>query len=132
MITVTTYSLSTGCNIPVGNNRPICYFSHLITSDMLQNVVTQTNLYARQYIEDHDLAPHFRVRLWSKSVFDMSQLQRFLAILLMGLVMCPQIESHWAVHWPSTNTLCSNVRKYLQYFQVTIYSHRSRRETGSH
>ena len=105
------YTLQPGCNFPVGDNRPIRYFSHFITSDMLQNVVTQTNLYARQYIESHDLAPYSRVRLWSKSIFDMSQLQRFLAIiLLMGLVMCPEIKSHWAVHWPSTNTLCSNVR----------------------
>ena len=74
---VPEYTRQPGCNIPVGDDRPIRYFSHLITNDMLQNVVTQTNLYAQQYIEGHDLAPHSRVRLWSKSILDMSQLQRF-------------------------------------------------------
>ena len=104
-----------GCTIPVGDNRPIHYLSHLVTDDMLQKIVTQTSLYAQQYIESHDLSPHSRVRRWSKSVFDVSQLQRFLAIIIiMGLVRYPQIESHWAVHWPFTNTHCSSVRIYIR------------------
>ena len=109
------YTCQPGCTIPMGDNRPIDYLSHLVTTDMLQKIVTQTNLYAQQYIESHDLSPHSRVRRWSKSVFDVSQLQRFLAIIIiMGLVRYPQIESHWAVHWPFTNTHCSSVRIYIR------------------
>lgn len=105
------YTLQPGCTIPVGdNNRPLHYLSHLVTDDMLEHIVVQTNLYAQQYIENHDLSPHSRVRQWSKSVFDVNELRKFLAvIILMGLVRYPQIESHWAVHWPFTNTHCSSV-----------------------
>ena len=91
-------------------NRPIDYFSLLVTEDMLQNTVTQTNLHAQQYIDNNDIPPHSRVRRWSKSLFDINELRRFFAIIiLMGLVRYPQIESHWAVLWPFTNTHCSSV-----------------------
>ena len=108
--TLPEYTLQPGCAVPVEGNRPIHYFSLLVTEDMLQNTVTQTNLHAQQYIANNDIPPHSRVRRWSKSVFDVNELVKFFAIIiLMGLVRYPQIESHWAVLWPFTNTHCSSV-----------------------
>ena len=108
--TLPEYTLQPGCAVPVEGNRPIDYFSLLVTEDMLQNTVTQTNLHAQQYIDNNDIPPHSRVRRWSKSLFDINELRRFFAIIiLMGLVRYPQIESHWAVLWPFTNTHCSSV-----------------------
>ena len=108
--TLPEYTIQPGCAVPVEGNRPIHYFSLLVTEDMLQNTVTQTNLHAQQYIANNDIPPHSRVRRWSKSVFDVNELVKFFAIIiLMGLVKYPQIESHWAVLWPFTNTHCSSV-----------------------
>ena len=108
--TLPEYTLQPGCAVHVEGNRPLDYFSLLVTEDMLQNTVTQTNLHAQLYIANNDIPPHSRVRRWSKSLFDVDELRRFFAIvILMGLVRYPQIDSHWAVLWPFTNTHCSTV-----------------------
>ena len=108
------YTFQPRCTIPVGdNNRPIHYLSHLVTDDMHSNKPLCTAVHRESF------SPHSRVRRWSKSVFVVSQLQRFLAIIIiMGLVRYPQIESHWAVHWPFTNTHCSSVRIYIRLVSV--------------
>ena len=80
-----------GCVVPVEGNRPLHYLSVLLTDDIPGNIVTQTNLYAQQFIDSHSC-----VRQWSKGVHDLSELKWFLAItVIMGLVRYPQIESHW-------------------------------------
>lgn len=107
---VPEYSLQPGCSVPVESERPLDYLSLLVTDDMLEHIATQTNLCAQQFISSNDLAPHSRVRRWSKGVHDLSELKRFLSIIIvMGLVRYPQIESHWATTWPFTNTHCSSV-----------------------
>ena len=68
--TLPEYTLQPGCAVPVEGSRSIHYFSLLVTEDMLQNTVTQTNLHAQQYAANNDIPPHSRMRRWSKSVFD--------------------------------------------------------------
>ena len=107
---VPTYTHEPGCSVLVEGERPLDYFSLLVTDDMLEHIVSQTNLSAQQYISTNDLAPHSRVRRWSKSTNDLCELKRFLAIIIvMGLVRYPQIEDHWATLWPFTNSHCSSV-----------------------
>ena len=107
---VPVYSLEAGCSASVVGENPIDFFSLLIDDTMLQTIVTQTNLYAQQFIESHELAPHSRVRYWSKAVHDMNELRRFLAmIIVMGLVRYPQIEHHWSTQWPYSTPHFSSV-----------------------
>ena len=107
---VPEYTLEPGCSVPVEGDRPLDYLSLLITDDMLQHIVHQTNLNAEQFISSTELAPHSRVRRWAKMVHDLNELKRFLAIIIvMGLVRYPQIENHWATMWPFTNAHCSSV-----------------------
>ena len=109
------YTLQAGCSVSVEGESPLDYFSLLINDDMLQHIVTQTNLCARQFIDSHELAPHSRVRRWSKGVHDVNELRRFLAIIIvMGLVRYPQIEHHWATQWPYSNPHFSSVSYLLQ------------------
>ena len=112
------YTLQPGCSADVGGNSPLEYFSLLFSNDMLEHIVTQTNL-------SHDLGPHSRVRRWSKAVHDLSELQRFLAIIIiMGLVRYPQIESHWSTLWPYSNAQFSTVsvciiQQHVNYCTIT-------------
>ena len=108
--TVPDYTLQAECSVPVEVESPLDFFSLLLTEEMLQNIVTQTNLSAQQFVETHELPPHSRVRQWSKSVHDIDELRQFLAIvLIMGLVQYPQIEHHWSTQWPYSNTHFSSV-----------------------
>ena len=104
-----TYTLEAGCSVPLPGNRPIDYFSLFVDDSMLQHIVDQTNLYSEQFMASHTLAPHSRIRRWSKEEHTIAELQRFLAlILIMGLVRYPQMESHWSTSWPyATDTFSS-------------------------
>ena len=46
------------------NNRALSYFSKLVDTLLLQDVVEQINLYAEQCIADHTIKQHSRVRKW--------------------------------------------------------------------
>ena len=107
---VPEYNLTPGCSASVDGSSPLSFFSLLMTSTILQTIVDQTNLYAQQFIDSRDLGPHSRARRWAKRVFDISELFRFLAILIvMGIVRYPQIESHWSTLWPYSNSQISSV-----------------------
>ena len=55
------YSHTPGCNYPCDNATPLDFFSVLLTDDILDSILTQTNLYADQYISTHNLTPRSRV-----------------------------------------------------------------------
>ena len=117
---VPEYTQEAGCSVPLERESPLDFFSLLFSKDMMQQIVTQTNLYAQQYIETHEHGPHSRARQWSKEMHEINQLCRFLAIIiLMGLIRYPQMESHWASQWPYSNTHFSSV----SYLRVHKNSH---------
>ena len=114
-LTVPDYALDAGCCVPMESKSPLDFFSLLLTDSILENIVTQTNLSAQQFIEAHELPPHSRVRRWSKSVHNIDELRQFLAIvIIMGLVRYPQIEHHWTTQWPYSNTHFSSVSLWIK------------------
>ena len=109
------YTLTSGCSASLPGNRPIDYFSLFVDESMLQHIVEQTILNSEQFMESHILAPHSRIRRWSKEEHTIAELRRFLAlILVMGIVRYPQIESHWSTSWPYATDTFSSV-SYIQY-----------------
>lgn len=73
----------------------------MITDEMLEKIVQQTNLYAEQFISKHNLVPRSRVHGWKKATHDLSKLKKLLAlIVVMGLVNYPTLEDYWATYWP--------------------------------
>ena len=82
----------------------------MVTDEMLDEVVAQTQLYATQYINAHTITTRSRVQQWSRQDFDRDELKRFLAlIIIMGLVNLPQLEDHWVTSWPYSSQACSKV-----------------------
>ena len=104
------YSLTPGCNYPCDNATPLEFFRMLLTDDILDNIVTQTNLYASQYISTHNLPPRSRVHGWSREPFTTEELQKFISlVIIMGLVNLPSLEDHWVTTWPYCSQTCSKV-----------------------
>ena len=82
----------------------------LLTDDVLDNIVTQTNLYASQYTLTHNLLPRSRVHGWSREPFTQEELQKFIAlIIVMGLVNLLTLEDHCVTTWPYSSEACSKV-----------------------
>ena len=73
------------------------FFKLYITEEMIDHLVVQTNLYARQFLdkEKDNLKPHSRVHEWEPT--DRAEILTFLAILiLMGIVHKPRLPMYWS------------------------------------
>ena len=101
------YSLSVGCNYSCNDATPLELFKMLLTDDILDKIVEQTNLYARQYITS---SPRSRVHGWSREPFTREELLKFISlIIVMGLVNLPTLEDHWMTTWPYSSQTCTKV-----------------------
>jgi hypothetical protein len=74
---------------------PLSYFYMFFTVRLLQEIVVQTNNYARQFHLDYMvLSPHSRTRKWKD--LTLAELKGFIACILnMGLERRPTIASYW-------------------------------------
>ena len=106
---IPSYTPEPGVSVTISGSRPLDIF-RFVNRDMLQHIVEQTNLNAEQYMSSHTLAPGSRIRQWLKQHHTLSELQRFIAlILVMGLVRYPKVESHWSTSWPYATEAFSSV-----------------------
>ena len=107
------YSSSPGYNYQCSDAvTPLEIFKVLLKDDILDQIVTQTNLYAKQFISSHPVTPHSRVHGWSRESFTREELQKFISlIIVMGLVNLPTLEDHWVTTWPYSSQTCSKVCK---------------------
>ena len=105
------YRLNSGCTQDMTNKTPIDFFQLFVTDDILEAIVEQTNLFAQQYIDSHELSRRSRVQQWAKSPHDVVELKKFLAlIIIMGLISYPSIEDYW-VSWPFATPTFSSILK---------------------
>ena len=90
-----------GCTHDMTNKYPIDFFQLLITTEMLEAIVEQTNLCAQQFMDSHELTRRSRVQQWPRSPHDVAELKKFLAlVIIMGLVSYPSTEDCWVTSWP--------------------------------
>ena len=86
------------------------FFEQMVTKEMLEKIVEQTNLYAQQYMENTTLPPHSRAHGWSRATFDVAELKKFLATTItMGLISYPELEDYWSTSWPYATSAFSKV-----------------------
>ena len=99
-----------GCAEDMTGASPLQFFQQMVTEEMLEKIVEQTNLYAQQYMQSTNLPPHSRAHGWSRATFDTAELKKFLAMTItMGLVSYPELEDYWSTSWPYTTSAFSKV-----------------------
>ena len=99
-----------GCAEDMTGASPLQFFQQMVTTEMLEQIVEQTNLYAAQYMENTSLPPHSRAHGWSRATFDTAELKKFLAMTItMGLVSYPELEDYWSTSWPYATSAFSKV-----------------------
>ena len=64
----------------------------MVTDEMLDHIVEQTNIYAQQYIDITPLPPHSCVHGWNNEIHNQAELKKFLA--MMDLVNYPHVEDY--------------------------------------
>ena len=100
---------------------PLQFFQQMVTLEMLEQIVEQTNLYAQQYMESTNLPPHSRAHGWSRATFDTAELKKFLATTItMGLISYPELEDYWSTCWPYATSAFSKVSVSLSRLSFTV------------
>ena len=81
--------------INLQSNGELDFYKLLVTDDLIDLMVLETNLYDAQEIERHrPLRRNSRYKAWIK--VDAEEMKKFIGILyLMGLVRLPTIEHYW-------------------------------------
>ena len=104
------YTQHLGCTSDMTNKAPIDFFQLFITDTIVESIVEQTNLFAQQYMDSHELSRRSRVQQWGRSVHNMAELKRFFAlVVLMGLINFPSIEDCWVTSWPFATLTFSSI-----------------------
>lgn len=81
---------------------PLNFFEIFLTDDDLQDIVHQTNLYAKQQLDSKTLTVHSRFSKWVDTTIQ--EMRRFLALLIaMGLVSQLDLGEYWTTD-PVTST----------------------------
>lgn len=108
--TLPEYTQQPHCTQDMTNKSPLDFFQLFITDSILETVVAQTNLFAQQYLDSHELKQRSRVQQWVKSPHNMAELRKFLAlIIIMGLISYPSIEDYWVTSWPFAISTFSSI-----------------------
>ncbi len=71
-----------------------CY-RHLITDEIIGLIVGETNRYAEQYFQTHEISRQSNFRQW-KPITDEEMLKFFGIIIEMGLVQMPKLSPYWS------------------------------------
>ena len=113
-----------GCTQDMANKDPIDFFQLFVTDAMLETVVEQTNLFAQQFIDSHDLARRSRVQQWERSPHDLVELKKFLAMtIIMGLINYPCTEDCWITSWPFATITFSSILKRDRFSLIMKFLH---------
>ena len=113
-----------GCTQDMANKNPIDFFQLFVTDAMLEVVVKQTNLFAQQFIDSHDLTRRSRVQQWGRSPHDLVELKKFLAMtIIMGLINYPCTEDCWVTSWPFATVTFSSILKRDRFSLIMKFLH---------
>lgn len=78
----------------VSGDNPIDYFRHLFTENMLDEIVVQTNDYARKVLCSRETKQFSRINAWKETTKD--EILVFVGLLLhMGTVRINRIQDYW-------------------------------------
>ena len=75
--------------------NPIDCYRHFITDEIIDLMVRETNRYAEQYLQAHDISRRSKYREWQATTHE-EMLKFFGMIIEMGLVQMPPINHYWS------------------------------------
>lgn len=74
---------------------PIDCYRHFITDEIIDLMVRETNRYAEQYLQTHNISRRSKSRQWKPT--NDTEMLKFLGILIeIGLVQMPKLEYYWS------------------------------------
>ena len=75
--------------------NPIDCYRHFITDEIIDLMVRETNRYAQQYLQTHEISRRSKFHQW-KPTTNEEMLKFFGIIIEMGLVQMPKLKYYWS------------------------------------
>ena len=75
--------------------NPIDCYRHFVTDEIIGLMVRETNRYAEQYFQTHEISRRLKLRQWNPST-DKEMMKFFGIIIEMGLVQMPKLKYYWS------------------------------------
>ena len=102
---VPRFSETPGSTFLTDNLEPKDFFIQLLTDNLNEKILVETNKYGQQYVDEHQqhLSTHPRARAhdFVKCKFTIANIKIFLAlVLIMRFVSLPRVASYWSTQWP--------------------------------
>ena len=74
---------------------PIDCYRHFVTDELINLMVRETNRYAEQCLQTHQISRHSSLRQWKPTTCE--EMLKFLGIIIeMGLVQMPKLSYYWS------------------------------------
>ena len=98
------------------------FFQLIVDNDILGLIVSQTNLYAGQFIASHEIRTFSRVQAWKPT--DTCEVKELISIFItMGILSYPSIEDYWRTTWPFENRAISSTMIRNRFGQLMKFLH---------
>jgi hypothetical protein len=102
--------------------EPMDYFSLLLNDKLLNNIVVETNRYARHKISELQLSPRSIWSRWSDVL--VPEMKVFLGLIInMGLMPLPDIKDYWSSEWITQIKCFCDVLSRVRFFQILWIMH---------
>ena len=104
------------------------FFSLFINDDLLNNVVLETNHYAKDYItvekETGRLPPKSKFRSWPEEGITIEKLKKFIALTFyFGVVKKDNIKSYWSTNSISSTPFPKKVMSCDEFLNIFSFIH---------
>lgn len=111
-----------GVDPSVLDNNPLYLFELFFSDELLNEIVTQTNLYADQYINSHVLKQRSRMKKWSPVTKDELMIY-FGIILYRGVVWKPTYEHYYTENAIFSTPMIRKVLRFERFLLIEKFLH---------
>ena len=110
------YLESPGPCLPAGETfkEPEDYFNLFFSSDILELMVEETNIYAQLLRNHRQMTPRSRLQNWRD--VSVPELKAFIGLVLnMGIIHVPTLQDYWSTDMTANIPFFSQVKNYTQF-----------------
>ncbi|XP_023724803.1 piggyBac transposable element-derived protein 4 isoform X1 [Cryptotermes secundus] len=102
--------------------EPTDYFNLFFNNELLNNIIGETNRYARDKIAELQLSPR---SIWSRwSDVSTPEMKAFLGLIInMGLIPLPDVKDYWSSEWTTQIKFFGDVMSRNRFLQIFWMMH---------
>ena len=103
-------------------DSPLSYFELFVNDDDYENIASETNVYAEQYLRDKQLNEKSRFQKWRETTA--TEMKKFIALIIaMGLLSQLDISEYWTVNPVTATPFFPSVMSRDRFYLLLTFFH---------